>query len=112
MWFESEPNKGTTFHFTIKTSKSTASRGSEDASLLSGKRVLIVDPSIDFSAFLWKRLQSWGMVVETMTTTQNALEMNKEFDLFLIDSRQNLEEIEKLMQTKIPIVLMGNCRLF
>lgn len=110
MWFESDQNKGTTFYFTIKTTKSVPSRVSEDASLLAGKSVLIVDPSVDFSQFLWKRLKAWGMSVDTVVSTRQALDMNKEFDLFLIDSRQNIEEIEKIMEMKTKVILLGASR--
>ncbi len=64
MWIESEPGKGSTFHFTVccSISQQSASRASVPATIdLSGQRVLIVDDNATNRRILEEVLQRWQM---------------------------------------------------
>ena len=91
MWVESEPDQGTTFHFTIQTEaipNLTYSHLHEVQPKLSGKRVLIVDDNTTNRRILTLQAESWGMIPQAAATPSEALAWLKEgapIDLAILD---------------------------
>jgi len=90
MGVESKYSEGSTFFFTIRTSKSSESKGERYEELIEavkGKSVLIVDDNRRCSAILTRSLASWGMTASSVPSGEEALACLEEnaFDLALID---------------------------
>jgi signal transduction histidine kinase/DNA-binding response OmpR family regulator len=94
MWVESEPGKGSKFHFTV--SASTAGVPSRTARLpepvLQDSRVLVVDDNTTNRLILRETMAGWGMLPEEAAGAAEALAMvedrrarGERFDLFLLD---------------------------
>jgi PAS domain S-box-containing protein len=97
MWLESEPGKGSTFHFTI-TAKPGRSAVLPDARMdtarLQGLRVLVVDDNPTNCQALELMLSHWGMRVtltrdgqEALEVLEQALAANEPFALIIADAR-------------------------
>jgi len=93
VWVESEPGKGSTFHFTawMKKGKGKEPRRFRPVSL-SGKKVLIVDDNQTNLDILKHVLESAGMRVvslvnstEVVPTLEGALNAGKPFDICVLD---------------------------
>lgn len=93
MWVESEPGKGSTFHFTVKLG---ALRGAPrpDPQMarerLGGRRVLLVDDNDTFLRLLVGYAHRWGMEPRAVKSGAEALaelEAGRVFDLILIDAQ-------------------------
>ena len=94
VWAESEVNKGSTFHFTIKVPTTTMAempakkyvRGNIPE--LQGKRVLLVDDNKTNLNILSIQCNNWGMHPRATTSQKEALQWLKEndpFDVAIID---------------------------
>ena len=91
IWAESEPDKGSTFHFTIMADEVDAptrsTREGQPAELL-GKRVLIVDDNRNNRLLLKLQIGRWGMLArETDSPTVALAWINQgdPFDVVLLD---------------------------
>jgi CheY-like chemotaxis protein/HPt (histidine-containing phosphotransfer) domain-containing protein len=76
IWVESEPGKGSTFHFTIAARGATASTevyqtGRQPA--LEGKRILVVDDNPTNRQILYHQVKSWGMQPRLAASGEEAL---------------------------------------
>src|SRR6516165_8727148 len=91
IWAESEPGKGSTFHFTIvvdevEALERTAADGEQPA--LVGKRVLIVDDNASNRLLLKLQTERWGMRARDTNAPAVALEwivQGDPFDVALLD---------------------------
>lgn len=90
MWVESEPGRGSTFHFTIVAS--VAGPSSKPDLLmplhLEGKRILIVDDNATNRLILTRQALSWRMEPVEATNATEALrliEQGERFDLAILD---------------------------
>ncbi len=95
IWVQSEMDKGSVFHFTVRLSLSTepASRRIPlDASSLKGVNVLVVDDNATNRRILEESLRAWGMKVTSVDGGKAALEEMKKgeitgspFSIVLVD---------------------------
>jgi CheY-like chemotaxis protein/HPt (histidine-containing phosphotransfer) domain-containing protein len=91
IWAESEPGKGSTFHFTIVADEVEAlERAAADGEQpeLAGKRVLIVDDSASNRLLLRLQTERWGMRARDTSSPAVALEWvakGDPFDVALLD---------------------------
>ena len=91
IWAESEPGKGSTFHFTIvadevEALERTAADGEQTE--LAGKRVLIVDDNSSNRLLLKLQTERWGMRARDTSSPTVALEwivQGDPFDVALLD---------------------------
>ena len=91
IWAESEPGKGSTFHFTIVADEVEAlERAAADGEQpeLAGKRVLIVDDNASNRLLLKLQTERWGMRARDTSSPAVALEwivQGDPFDVALLD---------------------------
>jgi len=91
IWVESEPGKGSTFHFTIMADEVDApTRSTQHGHLpeLMGKRVLIVDDNRNNRLILKLQTERWGMLVRETESPNVALtwiSQGDPFDVVLLD---------------------------
>ncbi len=91
IWAESEPGKGSTFHFTIVADEVEAlARAAADGEQpgLAGKRVLIVDDNASNRLLLKLQTERWGMRARDTNSPAVALEwivQGDPFDVALLD---------------------------
>ncbi|MGH8515495.1 MAG: ATP-binding protein, partial [Gammaproteobacteria bacterium] len=91
IWAESEPGKGSTFHFTIVADEVEAlERAAADGEQpeLAGKRVLIVDDNASNRLLLKLQTERWGMRARDTNSPAVALEwivQGDPFDVALLD---------------------------
>jgi|GEM_PF-796905 len=91
MWVESQPGKGSTFHFTLRTTPAEMPPHVEfiqDVPELTGKRVLIVDDNQTNRRILSLQLENWAMRSLTCASGAEALaylQAGEHFDLGIID---------------------------
>jgi signal transduction histidine kinase/DNA-binding response OmpR family regulator len=91
IWAESEPGKGSTFHFTIvadELQSSQRSAGNGQQSELVGKRVLIVDDNASNRLLLKIQTERWGMRARDTGSPAMALQwitQGDPFDVALLD---------------------------
>jgi two-component system, sensor histidine kinase and response regulator len=123
MWLESEPGKGTTFHFTARFEKGTgdASRPvNTDPALLDDVRALIVDDNTTNRQILETTLAYWRMkpscapgAEEAIRLIQDAAAAGNPFGLMIVDCHMPdvdgfmlVEQVQKLAGLKPPITVM------
>jgi signal transduction histidine kinase/DNA-binding response OmpR family regulator len=121
MWVESEPGAGSTFHFTVQVTEAVAPRSasSEDvASVLRGRRALIVDDNQINRWILLRQLTGWGMDVRAAASGNEALAMVRGglpldvavLDLVMpeMDGVSVAQEIERLRARAVPLLLLSS----
>jgi signal transduction histidine kinase/DNA-binding response OmpR family regulator/HPt (histidine-containing phosphotransfer) domain-containing protein len=91
IWVESEPGKGSTFHFTILADSLEgleAKRPDDDAVQLGGRRVLIVDDNATNRRLLRLQTEKWGMFSRETDSPAEALAWIRRgdpYDIALLD---------------------------
>jgi signal transduction histidine kinase/DNA-binding response OmpR family regulator len=91
IWVESEPGKGSTFHFTVAAVATDAPSASQPLTCtgeLAGKRVLIVDDNATNRRMLRLQLETWGIFSRDTESPAQALEWIRQgdpYDLALLD---------------------------
>ncbi len=90
VWAESEPGKGSTFHVLIQAplAEPPSTSVSTDSSILSKKRILVVDDSPPQVDIVTHFLETWEAVVSGTSSPQEALnwiERGDHFDIALLD---------------------------
>ncbi len=91
IWAESEPGKGSTFHFTIQAKAAPDVKRPSltiDPNILKMKRVLVVDDNKTNRDILSLHIRSWGMELVSAGSGREALDIisrEGHFDLLLID---------------------------
>ncbi len=105
IWAESEgiPGEGTRFIFTLEApiAEATTLHGSEPGSLMSGRRVLIVEQHNFTRQALALTLRDWGMRPTPVDTVVEAREMivgERVFDLVIADTSTLGDEAEAFQQ--------------
>jgi signal transduction histidine kinase/CheY-like chemotaxis protein len=96
MWVESEPGKGSCFHFTVPVGTASAGVAKEPPARveLAEIPVLVVDDNLTNRRILGEMLRGWGMRpelapsgAEAMTMLQEAARAGPGFGLLLVDAR-------------------------
>jgi two-component system, sensor histidine kinase and response regulator len=96
IWVDSQPGKGSTFHFTVacRTRPESRSQRLPNLSHLQGKRVMVVDDHSTSRAVLEDWFIRWCMVPTLLPSgpaaleaMQQAVERQESFDLILLDAR-------------------------
>ncbi|MBI3875375.1 MAG: response regulator, partial [Verrucomicrobia bacterium] len=123
IWVESEPGRGSTFHFTITARVCEApvpEAVAEKPSIeLTGLRLLIVDDNATDRRVLNLQSRKWGIQSREAETSAAALELlraGREFDLALLDMQmpgmdgiQLAREIRRLPgRESLPLVLLSS----
>ncbi len=117
---ESEPGKGSTFHFTIQSDSApvTGKMGLNVAQpSLAGRKLLIVDDNATNRLILMRQSQSWGMSPTEAASAAEALKILREkprFDIAILDMQMPeidgltlAGEIQKNPTTaKLPLVML------
>ncbi len=122
MWYESEPGKGSTFHFTIKadvTDNIHKQVITDCLAISQGKTVLVVDDNERNRLILERQLQSWQMNCIPASSGFQALEILKRIttiDSAIVDMQ--MPEMDGLMLAKsikdmpgykkLPLILLSS----
>ncbi len=118
MWVESEPGRGSTFHFTIVTPEAPAPAGEATrAAPLSGKRLLVVDNSPGQRRALCAQAGHLGLepiAAEDRAAALARLQGGNHFDAVLVDAALGPEsgielarEIRRLRGESLPLILVS-----
>lgn len=125
IWVDSEPGKGSNFHFTISTYAASATAPPSwqtPQPQLAGKRLLVVEDNPTNRRIIQHRAEQWGMTVECAANASAALEAldhSVAFDAVLLDlqlpDKDGLmlaDEIRTLPCGRyLPLVLLSSVRL-
>jgi signal transduction histidine kinase/CheY-like chemotaxis protein len=119
IWAESEPGKGSTFHFTIVADEVEAlERAAADGEQpeLAGKRVLVVDDNASNRLLLKLQTERWGMRARDTSSPAVALEWivrGDPFDVALLDYQMPemdgitlAQEIRAVRGTHAPVLIL------
>jgi signal transduction histidine kinase/CheY-like chemotaxis protein/HPt (histidine-containing phosphotransfer) domain-containing protein len=121
MWVESQPGKGSTFHFTMRTKAAPAPARAyldEAQPILQGKRVLIVDDNVTNRRILFRQAASWKMLPQATGSPDEALDWLSQglsFDVAILDMQMPemdgvslAKEIRKMHigGEKLPLVML------
>lgn len=93
IWVESELNKGSTFHFTILAARGRAAEDSQvsvRATVLKGKRLLVVDDNATNRRIVELQTEPWAVRVHSVASgpeALDALQQGEVFDLVLLDAQ-------------------------
>lgn len=119
IWIKSEPEKGTSFFFTIKTQPSTKTiRNFVYANTidLEGKRILIIDDNPTNLKILKKQLELWKFIPILAESGEEALGMlsQQQFDMVISDMQMpamdgaQLAKKIKDVHPQLPIILLSS----
>ncbi|VVB71669.1 Methyl sulfide methyltransferase-associated sensor [uncultured archaeon] len=101
IWVESEPGKGSTFHFTI-IAKEALDHGAlaDKLSLLSGKSILIAEKNDAVRSMLKGAVLSWGMNVSDYANAKSSLMAleSAEYDFVVLDAVQSDMEVASMIE--------------
>ncbi|MBK9942213.1 MAG: PAS domain S-box protein [Kouleothrix sp.] len=118
IWVESTPGAGTTFHFTIVVAAATGTPPADkrQASILTGKHMLLAEPLERTRAMIIQQARDWGMQVTIAATAEQALawvQRGDEFDIALIEhdnpgmgGRALAEALRELRPAQLLPILM------
>jgi PAS domain S-box-containing protein len=122
MWYESEPGKGSTFHFTILSKATEALRRqivTDSLTISKGKTILVVDDNDRNRQILQHQLQSWEMNCISAGSGFQALEILKRIttiDAAIVDMQ--MPEMDGVMLArsireigaykKLPLILLSS----
>jgi CheY-like chemotaxis protein/anti-sigma regulatory factor (Ser/Thr protein kinase) len=123
IWADSEPESGSTFHFTIKAKEApgvamAAPQLTNPQPQLQGKTALIVDDNRTVRRALGALVKSWGMIPMVADSGRNALDFIQSggrFDVALIDASMPemdgfalAEQIRRQKRHKhVPLILLA-----
>jgi signal transduction histidine kinase/DNA-binding response OmpR family regulator/HPt (histidine-containing phosphotransfer) domain-containing protein len=115
IWAESEVGKGSTFHFTI-VADAADGQPARPATMLAGKRVLIVDDNATNCRILKIQTERWGMQAQETTSPADALAWLRRgdpFDIALLDYQMPgmdgltlAREIRALCGPRAPVLML------
>ncbi|MBP7635365.1 response regulator, partial [Candidatus Ozemobacteraceae bacterium] len=122
IWLESEPGKGSTFHFTARFGLQAIPqrRCAFPAEELEGRRLLVVDDNTSAREILANIAQGFRLDVETAADGPQALKLiefasrqGRPFDIILMDWKlpdmsgiECIRHIEQDQHAKVPVVIM------
>jgi signal transduction histidine kinase/DNA-binding response OmpR family regulator len=122
LWVESEPGRGTVFHFTAEFGVQTQPRNvlTQDSIQLAGCRVLVVDDNATNRRILYHMLSAWGMDpvvveggVEALQVMKAAREEERPFRIVVLDCHMpgmdgfmTAAQIRRSPDSEQPIILM------
>jgi PAS domain S-box-containing protein len=115
IWAESEPGKGSTFHFTIQAKVAPDVKRPSltmDPNILKMKRVLVVDDNKTNRDILSHHIRSWGMELVTAGSGREALDIisrEGRLDLLLIDLQ--MPDMDGLTLSEQILNMPGACSL-
>ncbi|MBE2212556.1 MAG: response regulator [Opitutaceae bacterium] len=115
---ESEPGRGSTFWFTMRTTAAAATQAGDSLLALARRHVLLASPSARHRTILARHMHRWGMHVTELDHVGAVLDQASRaeaFDLILLDAQAKdadpLTVAEALRTTPhmraVPLVLMG-----
>lgn len=110
MGFESVEGSGSTFYFTIRCKKTAGTNEvNEPIPSLTSKKILVVEPSETLCRIVSKRLRSWLLNPIIVKNLADALTLcsNEKFELLVIDSKQDLNDILQFRVHNTPVLLLG-----
>ncbi len=121
IWIESEPNKGSTFHFYIELEAYPQVQETENEAFFTGKRLLIVDSSEISQKYLSMQAESWGLEVCAVDSAEAAfgkLFRSETFDVVLINEPlPDMEDGQLVSQIRnfpkygtVPLILIQSQR--
>lgn len=117
IWAQSEPGKGSTFHFAIPAEEVATQNGERFLPALKGKRLLIAAKSGAIQKALSKQVASWGMTAKAVSSGVQVMELmrcGEAFDALILD--QALADVDALKlagmihqipdKSSIPLLMM------
>ncbi|HEX2021931.1 MAG TPA: response regulator [Candidatus Thermoplasmatota archaeon] len=117
VWFESEEGRGSTFHFTV-VGAALPSEPRDQAPLLDGARILLVDDNATNLRILSLKTGAWGMRARACDSPQEALawiERGDPFDVVVLDHHmpgmdgvELAARIRALRPRNPPLVLLAS----
>ena len=122
MWVESEAGRGSIFHFTIQVKRGETPAEAASSSVLTGKRLLVVEDFAVNRRFIEQAARGWGMTARGVASADAALSLlraGESFDLVVIDWQlpdaegwQVVENIRRLPGlSALPVVAMSSVRM-
>ena len=122
VWVESEPGRGSTFHFTIRVQRALEAPPvylAREQPGLSGRRVLVVDDNQTNRDIVGRQLTSWGMAPVIASSGREALDLlrrGERVDVLVTDllmpEMDGLELCRQVQElpggSELPLVLMSS----
>jgi CheY-like chemotaxis protein len=88
IWAESEPGRGSTFHFTVICEAQPNEGIILPDALLKGKKMLLVESNESVRRMLMNAISSWGMITRNASSSDEALDIagREHFDFVIVDT--------------------------